>query len=302
MFMSGLTLHKSEEEEHEPLSYRAAVWGGILAFAFIIAWCNYAGMPVLIAVPLMLVAFGYLMAMTRLVSEGGMPWMDEPHWRAHDILRAVVPFRSISMANWTSMGMLLAFTHDMRVCPMPRIMQSLKISGECGTSERELTWAILLATLVAIPVSYWALLSAGYIHGGVAINQYRFVSLARQTGLYMERITSSPLKHTDWLSLGLIGYGAAKLLALSFLRINYLWWPLHPVGYAMSYISYLTREWLSVLVGWLCQTVIMRYGGHQAFRRYRPFFLGLILGAMLVAGLWLIIDGITGLRDHKILY
>jgi hypothetical protein len=37
-------------------------------------------------------------------------------------------------------------------------------------------------------------------------------------------------------------------------------------------------------------------------QRYRPLFLGMILGAMLVCGVWLIIDGITGLRDHKILY
>ena len=302
MFVSGLTFQKAADEEHEPISYRVAVWGGILSFLFLIVWCNYAGMPVLVAVLVMVVAFGYVTAMTRIISEGGMPWTHEPNWGAHDVLRAIVPFRSISMANWTSVAMLLAFTHDMRVSPMPRIMQSLKISQECDTDDSQLTWSLVIATLVAIPVSYWALLAAGYIHGGVAINTYRFVSLARQPGLYLERVASVPLKHTDWLSLGLVGYGAAKLVALSLLRINYLWWPLHPVGYAMSYIVYLAREWLSVLIGWLCQTVLMRYGGHQAFRRYRPFFLGLILGAMLVAGVWLIIDGITGLRDHKILY
>jgi hypothetical protein len=104
------------------------------------------------------------------------------------------------------------------------------------------------------------------------------------------------------MSLGLIGYGGLKLLALSYMRVNYLWWPLHPVGYAMSYIVYVTREWLSILIGWACQTVLMRYGGHDAFRKYRPLFLGLILGAMLAAGFWLVLDGFTGLRDHKILY
>ncbi len=302
IFMSGLTFRKTEEEEEEPLSYRVAVWGGILSSIFLIGWANYAGIPVLIAVILMLVAFGYIVAMTRLVSEGGMPWMDEPHWRAHDIVRAIVPYRALTPANWTAVGMLLAFTYDMRVCPMPRIMQSLKIAEETESSNREQTWSVLIATLVAIPISYYALLAAGYIHGGVAINTYRFVSLARQPGLYMERVSSAPLKHTDLLSLALIAYGALKLIGLSWLRINFLWWPLHPVGYAMTYIVYLAREWLSVLIGWLCQTVLMRYGGHQAFRRYRPLFLGLILGAMLVAGVWLIIDGITGLRDHKILY
>ncbi len=299
---AGLRLQKSPDEEAELLSYRTTVWGGLLAFAFLVGWCAYAGMPVLVCVVLLLLAFGYLMAMTRLVSEGGMPWMDEPHWRAHDILRAVVPFRSLSPTHWASVAMLLTFTYDMRVSPMPRIMQSLKIADECGTSARELTWAIVLATAVAVPVSYWALLDAGYTHGGVAINTYRFVSLPEQPGRFFEQVSASQLRHTDWFSLGLIAYGAAKLCVLSYLRIRYLWWPLHPVGYAMSFIVYLAREWVSVLIGWLCQTLLLRYGGMQAFRRYRPFFLGMILGSMLVAGVWLLIDGVTGLRDHKILY
>ncbi len=300
--MSGLALRKKPEENNEPMSYRMAVWGGIASFIFLLFWCTKAGMPLQVAFVLMMVAFGYLLAMTRLVAEGGMPWLDEPHWRAHDVVRALFPYRSLSVANWTSVSMLLAFTHDMRVSPMPRLMQSLKMSDETGTSNRHLTIAIFIAALVAIPVSFYALMDAGYTHGGVAINTYRFVSLPRQTGAFMERVSNTQLKHTDWVSAGILAYAALKLVGLSFLRVNYLWWPLHPVGYSMSYIVYVSREWLSVLIGWAAQTVLMRYGGHEAFRRVRPFFLGLILGAMFVAGLWLIIDGATGLRDHKLLY
>ena len=299
--MDGLAFRESNDE-NEPLSYRAAVWSGIAAFAFMVGWCVYAGMIPWVAVLLLLIAFGYILAMTRLVSEAGMPWMAEPDWRAHDIIRAVAPFNMLPQASWTATAMLLAFTHDMRVCPMPRIMQSLKIADECETTSRALTWALLIATAVAIPVSYWALLNAAYHHGGVAINTYRFVSLARASDQFMERITASQLTHTDWFSMGIIGYGAAKLVLLSYLRTRYLWWPLHPVGYAMSYIVYLPREWLSVFLGWLCQTVLLRYGGFSAFSRFRPMFLGMIVGAILAAGVWLVIDGFTGLRSHKILY
>jgi hypothetical protein len=70
----------------------------------------------------------------------------------------------------------------------------------------------------------------------------------------------------------------------------------------MSFIVYLNREWLSILIGWASQTTLLRYGGHTAFRRARPLFLGLILGAIVAGGVWLLIDGFTGLRDHKILY
>ncbi|MGM0491714.1 MAG: DUF6785 family protein [Armatimonadota bacterium] len=302
IFYHGLTLQKHPDEDDEPISYRTAVWGGIVSFAFMVTFASYAGTPVFVAIPLLLIAFGYLLAMTRLTSEGGMPWMSEPSWRAHDVIRALVPYRSMQVSNWASIAMMMTFTHDMRVSPMPRIMQSLKLADDTETGNKAITWAIIIATIIAIPVSYWAMLDAAYANGGVAINTYRFVSLARQPGQFMERLAASPLKNPDWLSVALIGYGAAKLLGLSYMRMNYLWWPLHPVGYAMSYIVYVTREWLSILIGWACQTALMRYGGHQAFRKYRPLFLGLILGAMLAAGFWLVVDGFTGLRSHKILY
>ena len=298
---AGITLSTADDSA-EPMSYRASVWGAIGSFAFLVAWCVYAGMSASIAAFVLLIAFGYILAMTRLVSEAGMPWMAEPDWRAHDIVRSIFPHSALSQANWTSLAMLLAFTHDMRVCPMPRVMQSLKISDQCRASNRDLTWALAIATVVAVPVSYWALLRAAYTHGGVAINTYRFISLARASDQFVEHVAAGQLKHTDWMSLSLVGYGALKVVLLSFLRMNYLWWPLHPVGYAMSYIVYLPREWLSVFIGWLCQTLLMRYGGFGAFSRYRPLFLGSIVGAMLAAGVWLIIDGFTGLRDHKLLY
>ncbi|NSW55838.1 MAG: hypothetical protein HPY44_07495 [Armatimonadetes bacterium] len=297
----GLTFQPGDDAG-EPMSYRGAVWAGLISFAFMVGWCVYAGMVAWVAVLVLVIAFGYTLAMTRLVSEAGMPWMAEPDWRAHDIIRALVPFNALPQTTWSAVTMLMAFTHDMRVSPMPRIMQSMKIADQSGAATQQLTWALLIAAVVTIPVSYWSLLEAGYTHGGVAINVYRFVSLARAPDQFMNQLTAGLVKHTDWLSMGLVGYGAAKLIALSFLRMNYLWWPLHPVGYAMSYIVYLPREWLSVFIGWLCQTLLMRYGGFNSFSRYRPLFLGMVVGAILAAGVWLFIDGATGLRDHKLLY
>ncbi len=298
----GLALRRSPGEEREPLTIRAAVWAGLIAFIVVLGWSSYAGVPLLVALLLWTVVFGYAVAMTRLLAEGGMPWLDHPSWAAQDVVRALVPYRAMPVRGWAAVSMLTSVAYHLRVNPMPRMMQSLKLAQETQTANRAITWALALATVVAIPVSYHFLLAAGYVHGGVAINPARFVTLARYPGVYMERVSTIALRHTDWISLAIMGYAALKLVLLSFLRIRFIWWPLHPVAYAMSFNVYVIREWLSVLIGWLCQTVAMRYGGYRAVQRYRPFFLGLILGAMLVSGVWLLIDGVTGLRDHKILY
>lgn len=289
-------------DSSEELSPRFYVWGGALGFGLLTTYCVAAGMPVGPALVMLGFSFIYLLAMTRLVSEAGMPWSHEPEFRGHHWILALFPSGSLHIRHIAATGMMLTFSHDLRVAPMPRFMQSFKMADVTKTSLRDLVAAWGLTLLIALPVSLWALLKAAYTHGGVAINVYRFVTLARQPGLFMEKALHTSHPTVDWATLGVIGYGAAKLLALNWLRTTYLWWPLHPVGYAMSFVVYLHREWLSVLIGWALQTIIIRYGGHRGYQAARPLFLGLILGAMIAGGFWLVLDGFTGLRDHKILY
>jgi hypothetical protein len=47
--------------------------------------------------------------------------------------------------------------------------------------------------------------------------------------------------------------------------------------------------WFSVFVGWLCKTLIVRFGGPRMYSRARPFFIGLIVGESAAAGFWLVV-------------
>jgi len=65
------------------------------------------------------------------------------------------------------------------------------------------------------------------------------------------------------------------------MRRNFVWWPFHPIGYAVANAGSgapFEWVWMSIFVGWLCKYLTLRYGGIQAFRRVMPFFIGLILG------------------------
>lgn len=280
------------------------VWAGVAVggFVLLVVFAVAAGMPLLPALVMLGLSFVYLLAMTRLVAEAGLPWCHEPEFRGHNAVMSLFPSGALRTPQLVATGMMLTFSHDLRVAPMPRFMQSFKMTDVTGTRNRDLAWAMGLALLIALPVSLWALMRASYMHGGVAINTYRFVTLARAPGQFMEKASHTPHPYIDFAALGIIGYGAGKLLLLNLLRTYYLWWPLHPVGYAMSFVVYLHKEWFSVLIGWALQTIIIRYGGHRGYQTARPLFLGLILGAMIAGGFWLVLDGFTGLRDHKILY
>jgi hypothetical protein len=90
----------------------------------------------------------------------------------------------------------------------------------------------------------------------------------------------------DWMSLGL---GAVTTWALFALRRQFIWWPLHPLGF-VTWLSWpIDRYWVAVFIGWLLKTAVLRFGGFRTFRRLRPVAFGLVLGMNVIFTIWLIV-------------
>jgi hypothetical protein len=70
------------------------------------------------------------------------------------------------------------------------------------------------------------------------------------------------------------------------------WWPFHLLGFPIS--SAFGPMWFSVFAAFLLKSAVLKYGGPTLYRRTLPFFLGLILGEIVPAGVWLVIDNFTG--------
>lgn len=77
--------------------------------------------------------------------------------------------------------------------------------------------------------------------------------------------------------------GGGFLAALSALRTTLFNSPFHPLGYAVS-CAFGNILWGPFLIVWVVKTVLLRYGGHQAYLNALPGFLGFALGHFLVAG------------------
>ena len=80
--------------------------------------------------------------------------------------------------------------------------------------------------------------------------------------------------------------GLAVVIVLTALRARWVWSPLHPIGYAAANTDIMAWIWLPVLIGWLCKSVILKYGGIGLYRQALPFFIGLVLGDYAISGLW----------------
>ncbi len=84
------------------------------------------------------------------------------------------------------------------------------------------------------------------------------------------------------------------------MRTRFWWWPFHPLGYALGCAWPATVYWSSFLLGWLIKSQIQKYGGGITYRRFRPFFLGLILGEFVMAIIWATLSFFFGLISPSI--
>jgi len=81
-------------------------------------------------------------------------------------------------------------------------------------------------------------------------------------------------------------------VVLSVMRMRYVWWPLSPLGLALSGSWSMIVFWFPMFIAWLIKGGVVHYGGMHLYSNLRPFFLGLILGEFSQAVIWATIAGI----------
>ena len=96
--------------------------------------------------------------------------------------------------------------------------------------------------------------------------------------------------------------GGGFMAFLMFMRYRFLWWPIHPVAYPISAVCWMEQLWFSIFIAWIIKSVLTRYGGNKVYKASKPFFLGLILGQLVAAGLWFVIDLITGHTGNMVFW
>jgi hypothetical protein len=76
---------------------------------------------------------------------------------------------------------------------------------------------------------------------------------------------------------------------LIFCYYKFTWWPLHPLGYLVAYSAGMKILWFPFFLGWLCNHMVLHYGGTSLFNKVRFLFIGLILGDFLMGGIFAVI-------------
>jgi hypothetical protein len=144
-------------------------------------------------------------------------------------------------------------------------------------------------------------LRLAYTYGGINLQGWFFGGMPRTVFDFVADKLNNPVTGgIMWPRWEFTGIGAVVMGSLMWARHRFLWWPIHYLGFPIGDTWVMEWVWFSILLGWLFKGVILKYGGVKLYRSLKPLFLGLIVGQISCAGMWMIIDFFAKTSDNYI--
>lgn len=282
------------DDSNEMFSYRATVVGLILCYIGIALWLYAVGVPPIFICTGLIMMTMAVVIVSWLVSQAGMLWAQTPYGTT-DVLAPTIGTAGMNLPGlYTLTRFEYSFLYDTREMLTPSLLMGTKVGDAEHINLRSLFRAMLLTVVLGVIVSAFVSIAMPYMNGGGdnLKNPFMYRLAPSRSLSFLSGVASVPYKGT-WTNFLYIFGGYGFVLSLFTLRAR-IGFGLHPIGFLVPSTHAMAHLWANILVAWICKALIQRYGGMKGFQTALPFFLGLILGDVLNAVLWIALGYVTG--------
>jgi hypothetical protein len=281
---------------HGLLSPQVAFYLFVAGIVGIIAWLRLFGMDLVSAAAFTGVCWMLQLVSSRLICQGGLPYFTLTAAPSDGFL-AFLDTRLITpTALYLGLAIQKAMFVDLRESLLPSLFHGSKMS-DGSTPRRRFLWGILGAIGLGVVVSFLAMLALSYKFGIAFLPDEWAVESTRRVHETVAQLVKHPEGGEKWSMIFTV-VGGAVMFLLCWGYNGFLWWPLHPIGYLTTYSSAMQILWFSFFIGWLCNALVLRYGGVNMFKEVRALFIGLVVGDMVMAILWLVVGTFNPISYH----
>jgi hypothetical protein len=300
VFLRALRRDAGVDDATEAMSYRAAAVVLCVSISVMVVWLRATGIPLWVTVLFLLAALILFYGLTRVVAESGMAEAVASTTGSSFVVSGFGA-GALGPPGLAALSLTYVWSADIRTFAMASVANGLKIVDGPTGRRRRILWSMVGAIVACFVASAVTMLYLSYRYGGINGNSWFFGGGARAPYDYAVSKILNPEgpNVAGWIFKG-IGAGAMGLLML--LRTRFLWFPFHPIGFAIGPIWIMDHIWVTVFLAWALKLSILRWGGVRLYGAARPFFLGLILGQFTCNGSWLIVDAITGAKGNLIFW
>ena len=288
---------KAPDGNGEGRRYRWALATLGLGFPLLVAFAVGGGMSLPAAVAYFAIFLCLSLSFARVRGEMGVPAHDLHSSGPDAMMVSALGTQNLTPGTLAMFSVLWWMTRAHRSHPMPHELEGLEMGRRAGIAQAHVVVALVLAVGAGMLAGSWAALHLGYHHGASSLpSDTAYFGLEACTSL--DARLANP-RGPDLLAVGAIGLGTGATLLCLWMRNTFLWWPLHPIGYAVS--SSLSGHilWMPMFLAWAVKHCVLRFGGARAYRSLRPLAFGLILGEFVVGGSWSLVGWALDITTYR---
>jgi hypothetical protein len=299
--------------QEELFSYRMAVIGLFVGFAYLTGWLHSAGLSIPITLLLLFFLFIFYLALARVIAEAGLVDLDLPI-NAHAFTVGIVGSGNLSTADLTVLGLGSAFARNWRTFTMVGIshvawfqdyigrassrghnrhLEDVGKIADAPTFQKKQTGGTFFWVSLAFGTgAVWALIytiSAGYTSGAQNLR----ASPGLHAPFYQMIVTwMNNATQISPLEIGFLSLGMIINSLIMFSRYLFTWVPLHPIGFVVAASGDIGLTVFSIFLAWLIKVIILRVGSVRLYTRVQPLFLGMLVGYVLGVGLYYTVNAL----------
>ncbi|MFP4106370.1 MAG: DUF6785 family protein, partial [Phycisphaerae bacterium] len=263
--------------------------------------------------------FAQTIAAARVRAETGLPTQHVSY--EYTKLPIVLGITGLSGApayvRWISLAFL---PMSLLFRSLPQQLENLELARRHKVNYGTIAIASVTAVLVAVGVGmvswlvlsyYWGSPFIGaevFSTGRGATDSFGLARYALWVSHFKGELGLGQFNRPHWIPITFMGIGFVVFGALSFLRGRFLRFPLHPLGYLLLLMSIyyswispyvkggefhsqeLSLLWGSVFVAWVIKKLVIKYGGMNMYKKSKPLFIGLVVGAVFCIFAWNMTD------------
>ena len=175
---------------------------------------------------------------------------------------------------------------------MPHQLEAFKMAERTHMNTKRLVMAMIIAVVAGSIASFWATVSELYRLGGAVTGAGGGVGPSvghiGQFG-WLAGLLTYP-REPDVPAISFMTGGMVFTFLLMIMRMRFIWWPLHPAGYAISMTFGVEYFWTCLVISTIIKWIVLKYGGPGAYRKAVQIFFGIILGEYCVGAFWSVLS------------
>jgi hypothetical protein len=257
---------------------------GSIALVAVLTWSM--GANLFYTIFFYLVCLAVTVGMIRAVTEGGVLSF-QSHFGPMHLIRSIFGFDH----TWTAPALFAplmvyysVFFLDLKAFIAPAMANALKIRDTLRIERRAFHLSLAGSLICAIVVAFLTQIIYCY-HIGADATAHPWIYKGYAGSVFTPLKTIAQTQPIDmtagkwWLLTGALMMGA-----MLYAR-QYIFWIPHPIGLIMFVSPLMRAYWSSILIGWLFKVMITKYGDNNTYRQWRFFFIGLMIGELLLCAM-----------------